>query len=258
MTDNRSIEMEVEVAGTPDEVWAAIATGPGITSWYVPHEIEEGVGGSVSASFGPGMDVTGKVTAWEPPHRFGYGGGDDGPGLAFEWFVEAKDGASCIVRLVNSGFGSGEEWDDQYDGMTEGWKMFMFNLQQHCEHFAGQAGSASLPMAMWAEAPGAAWTRAASAFGFDTSPTVGDTIEIAANGAPKVVATVTHTSDTQAIFKVSEPAPGTGFVCAEGQGGVTSLSLWLYLYGEGAPQAAAVHQAAWSEVLAAAGPGIAE
>ena len=33
MTDDRTrIELEVEVPGTPEEVWRAIATGPGITS----------------------------------------------------------------------------------------------------------------------------------------------------------------------------------------------------------------------------------
>jgi uncharacterized protein YndB with AHSA1/START domain len=32
----RSIQVEVEVPGSPDEVWEAIATGPGISSWFVP------------------------------------------------------------------------------------------------------------------------------------------------------------------------------------------------------------------------------
>ena len=39
--DRRSIELEIEVVGTPEEVWQAIATGPGISSWYVPHTVEE-------------------------------------------------------------------------------------------------------------------------------------------------------------------------------------------------------------------------
>ena len=34
----RSVEAEVEVPGTPEEVWQAIATGPGISSWFVPTE----------------------------------------------------------------------------------------------------------------------------------------------------------------------------------------------------------------------------
>jgi len=54
MTDDRRIELEIEVPGTPEEVWRAIATGPGISSWYVPHVVEEREGGAASASFGPG------------------------------------------------------------------------------------------------------------------------------------------------------------------------------------------------------------
>src|SRR5690606_35054526 len=111
---DRSIELEVEVAGTPEEVWHAIATGPGISSWYVPHVVEEREGGAAVASFGdtPEMQVPGRVVAWEPPRRVVFDGGPDADGFAFEWLVEARDGGTCIVRLVNSGFGEGKEWDD--------------------------------------------------------------------------------------------------------------------------------------------------
>src|SRR5262249_27520370 len=37
----RSAQIEIEVPGTPEEVWQAIATGPGISSWMVPAEFEE-------------------------------------------------------------------------------------------------------------------------------------------------------------------------------------------------------------------------
>jgi hypothetical protein len=37
----RSIQIEIEVPGTPEEVWQAIATGPGISSWFVPTEFKE-------------------------------------------------------------------------------------------------------------------------------------------------------------------------------------------------------------------------
>ena len=50
--DERSVELEVEVPGTPEEVWRAIATGPGISSWYVPHTVDEAEGGVAVASFG--------------------------------------------------------------------------------------------------------------------------------------------------------------------------------------------------------------
>ncbi len=44
--------------GTPEEVWQAIATGPGISSWFVPTEFEEldGKPVAVKLNFGPGME----------------------------------------------------------------------------------------------------------------------------------------------------------------------------------------------------------
>ena len=65
----RSIQVEVEVPGTPDEVWQAIATGPGISAWFCPAEFEEVDGKPVTATlnFGPGMESRSVVTVWDSP-----------------------------------------------------------------------------------------------------------------------------------------------------------------------------------------------
>jgi uncharacterized protein YndB with AHSA1/START domain len=62
----RSVQVEVEVPGTPEEVWQAIASGPGISSWFVPAEFEErdGMPVAVKLNFGPGMESRSVVTAW--------------------------------------------------------------------------------------------------------------------------------------------------------------------------------------------------
>ena len=63
----RSVQVEVEVPGTPEEVWQAIATGPGISSWFVPTAFEERDGKpvAVTLNFGPGMESRSVVTAWD-------------------------------------------------------------------------------------------------------------------------------------------------------------------------------------------------
>ena len=66
----RSIQVEVEVPGTPEEVWQAIATGPGISAWFVPTRSEERQGGQVVSNFGPGMDCPATITKWQPPPCF--------------------------------------------------------------------------------------------------------------------------------------------------------------------------------------------
>ena len=52
----RSVEVETEVPGTPEEVWQAIATGPGISAWFVPAKLEGREGGRVALDFGGGME----------------------------------------------------------------------------------------------------------------------------------------------------------------------------------------------------------
>src|SRR5262245_52604810 len=103
----RSVQVEVEVPGTPQEVWQAIATAPGISSWFVPAEFEERDGKPVAVklNFGPGMESRSPVTAWDPPRMFAteaYGWAPGSPPIKDEWSVEARGEGSCVVRVVNS------------------------------------------------------------------------------------------------------------------------------------------------------------
>ena len=58
-----SVEVETEVPGTPEDVWQAIATGPGISAWFVLTKLEEREGGAIVLDFGPGMESEGVITA---------------------------------------------------------------------------------------------------------------------------------------------------------------------------------------------------
>jgi hypothetical protein len=100
----RSITVEVEVPGTPEEVWQAIATGPGISSWFVPAEFEMRDGKPVAAklNFGPGMESTSAVTAWDPPRKWASQAEGWVPGMppiANEWSVEARGGGVSSSAL---------------------------------------------------------------------------------------------------------------------------------------------------------------
>jgi len=61
-TGKRWVEMELLVPGTPEQVWHALATGPGYATWFVKGEIEPRVGGKFSLDFGQGLVTTGEVT----------------------------------------------------------------------------------------------------------------------------------------------------------------------------------------------------
>ena len=253
--DRRAIELEVEVPGRPEEVWRAIATGPGISSWYVPHTVEEREGGAATASFGPGpeMQVPGRVAAWEPPRRIVFDGGEGVGGLAFEWTVEAREGGTCVVRLVNSGFGEGGDWDEQYDGLSEGWQLFMLNLKLHLEHFPGQTATSSLPVGQWAGPRAEAFTRLTDALGIPAAPAVGDRVAVSAPDAPALAGTVAAAAPWRLALVVDEPAPGTAFLAVEGEGAQVHVSVWMYLYGSDGAEAAKRDEPAWASWLAERG-----
>jgi uncharacterized protein YndB with AHSA1/START domain len=54
---------------TPAQVWDAVATGPGWTSWYHPSELEPSRGGIARTDFGGGTFVEGEVRVYEPGKR---------------------------------------------------------------------------------------------------------------------------------------------------------------------------------------------
>lgn len=64
---------EAVVAASVDEVWAAIATGPDIDSWFMGrNQVDPVPAGSVTTDLG-GFVSTGTVTAWDPPNHTLFG-----------------------------------------------------------------------------------------------------------------------------------------------------------------------------------------
>src|SRR5688500_7420689 len=188
----RSVQAETEVPGTPGEVWEATATGHGITSWFVPSEVDGRVGGDVLCHFGPGMDSVSTITAWDPPHRFAADSrddmGPDDPTIATEWIVEARSGGTCVVRVVHSWFASTDDWDNQFEGHTYGWQSFFRVLRLYLAHFSGQRGSSMQIMGVAPEPKSEAWSALTTALGL-AGAAVGQRVRTL-DGAPLMAGTV--------------------------------------------------------------------
>jgi uncharacterized protein YndB with AHSA1/START domain len=71
-TGKRWVEMELLVPGTPEQVWQAMATGPGNAAWFTKGEIEPRIGGVFRLDFGQGAVSSGEMMMWEPPRQFSY------------------------------------------------------------------------------------------------------------------------------------------------------------------------------------------
>lgn len=249
----RSVEAEVEVAGSPEEVWQAIASGAGISSWFVPTELEEHEGGSAVSHFGPGnsMDSVAKITRWEPPHRF-VAETQEGPGtVATEWSVEARAGGVCVVRVVHSWFASTDDWDGQFEGHTYGWVVFFRLLRLYLAHFRGQSGATVQLMAATNPPTAEAWSKLAGPLGLEGAVS-GQRIA-SPPGAPTfagVVERVGTAEHPEIVLRLEQPAIGLAHLFALPMGSQVYLPVRLYLYGDGAVAAAAAAEPAWQAWIA--------
>jgi uncharacterized protein YndB with AHSA1/START domain len=128
---------EVHVDATPEQVWAAIATGPGIDSWFMGRN-DVDPGQTVRTAFG-GYTPEHAISAWEPGKRLAYGSeGEDGRSIAYEFLIEGRDQGSTVLRVTASGFLPGDDWADEYEAMTRGSALFFSTLSTYLTHFAGR------------------------------------------------------------------------------------------------------------------------
>jgi uncharacterized protein YndB with AHSA1/START domain len=245
----RSVQVEVEVPGTPEEVWQAIATGPGVSSWFVPTEVDERAG-TVTLDFGPGMRSVAKVTAWDPPRRFAAESSDWGPTsppVATEWTVEARAGGTCIVRVVHSLFADTDDWDGQLEGTESGWPGFFRTLRLYLTHFRGLPCSTIRLMAVASESESKAWERLVGSLGL-AGAAAGQRRNAPA-GVPPFAGVVEYVSEVprDMLLRLEQPAPGVAALGAFACGGPVMLAMTFYLYGGRAAVAAAQHDPAWQK-----------
>jgi uncharacterized protein YndB with AHSA1/START domain len=252
----RYVEAQVEVPGTPEEVWAAIATGPGISSWFVPTEVDGRVGGSVLGHFSPDgdMESVAKITEWDPPHRFVANGSDDmgpdGPTVATEWTVEAKAGGTCVVRVVHAWFADTDDWDGQFEGHTFGWIGFFRILGLYLTHFRGQAG-ASFQLMGVAPPDASGWETLTGLLGL-AGATTSQRLETPA-GVPHLAGVVEHAGPPEwpdLLIRLDAPTTGAAHLFALPMGGQTYLPVRFYLYGDGAAAAVAREEPVWKAWMA--------
>jgi uncharacterized protein YndB with AHSA1/START domain len=246
----RSVQIEVEVPGTPEEVWQAIATGPGISSWFVPTEFEERDGKpvAVKVSMGPGMESRSALTAWDPTHM--WAAQSDGwvpgmPPVAHEWSVEARGGGVCVVRIVQSLFASTDDWDSQLESAAHGWPGFLRTLRIYLTHFRGQRSALMQRVAPVAGTEAQAWEALTAALGLK-GVSVGQRWTAPA-GVPAFGGVAEYYTENpyDALVRLDKPAPGIAAMGSFDMGGQSMVALNFYLYGDQAAGTVARETPLW-------------
>jgi uncharacterized protein YndB with AHSA1/START domain len=250
-SQHRRLEASIEVPGTPEQVWEAIATGPGITAWFMPTEVEEHEGGAVRMDHGPAVQSTAVVSAWERPHRFAYeeewqpteeAGGHR---IATEFLVEARGGGTCVVRVVMSGFGEGDDWDRAMESFRGGWETALEGLRLYLAHFPGQHASPIAVSGVTKDgSPDEIWQSFTAALGLGEAAE-GQHAATKGPGVPAFSGRVERVEERMLTLVLDEPAPGVGFLGVGGPADDVFTIVRAQLFGEGADAVAAREQPAW-------------
>lgn len=196
MTHEFEITEEIALDATPDQVWDAIATGPGVDSWFMGHsEIEPGEGGKNSLDL-MGFVQESTITAWEPGRRLAFrGDSPDGTFMAFEYLIEGRAGGSSVLRFVHNGI-LGDDWEAQYDGLKEGDPMYLKKLAAYLKHFAGRTAKQTM-FVVGPQVPDVAkvWSGFAAALSLTGPITEGARVRLAVPGLPATEGVVEFVSE---------------------------------------------------------------
>ena len=197
MTHPFEIELATTLPATPEEVWEAIATGPGIDSWFMGRNQVEPREGGVAAMETGGHREEALITAFEPGKRFASrtSPGPDGRFMAFEYLLEGRYDGSTVLRVVHSGL-LGDDWQDEYDALRRGWPFHLHTLREYLARFPGRSGVPVFAVVPTGERPAgdvrAALTRALSL----TAPVgVGARVRAAPAGLPPLDGEVAWADD---------------------------------------------------------------
>ncbi|MCK2238544.1 MULTISPECIES: SRPBCC domain-containing protein [unclassified Crossiella] len=166
------LRKEVELAATPQQVWDAISTGPGLEAWFMSQPAPE----------------EGACEVWQPGEHLSITtpAGPDGSFHAFEYLIEARDGGSTVLRFVHSGFLS-DDWGAEFEGMTaRGWDMYLHTLALYLAHFAGRPAVYVTAEGPEATAKPEAWAVLLRGLGLDHNPALGERVRLTPEGLPAI------------------------------------------------------------------------
>jgi uncharacterized protein YndB with AHSA1/START domain len=145
----RTIRAEIRTSATPEQIYEAWADPEKIAHWF-PDKAEGKAepGATVTWIFDKfNYRIPYEVLVAEPAKRFVIRwNAPPGMNPGILEITIAKEGGETVMRLVNSGFREGAEWDSEYEGVDSGWRMALALLKHYAENYYGTPRSSFLVM----------------------------------------------------------------------------------------------------------------
>ncbi|MEO5875478.1 MAG: SRPBCC domain-containing protein [Streptosporangiaceae bacterium] len=194
---------ELTVPVSPEQAWEAIATGPGIDSWFMGRS--QIADGTVRTAF-LGYTPEAHVTVSQEPSHFAYDSerGEGGRFVAYEFMIEGREGGSTVIRTVTSGFLPGDDWEAEYDAMLKGFALFYSTLGQYLERFPGRTATPVTAMGPPVTDWDRAWEVLRRAIGLPGPARVGDVVRFGPDGLPPVDGVVYFVNDNAVAVSSSD------------------------------------------------------
>jgi len=126
-TPEKALIFEVSIPATPPAVWQAFATSDGLSTWLTPGAIVDlRKGGEWTAHFPGGKTGGGTILSFVPEQEMTLSAmaPEQFPAVRAERttarFQFIANGKNTTVRLVQTGWKNGEEWDQAYNYLAQG------------------------------------------------------------------------------------------------------------------------------------------
>ena len=156
------------------------------------------------------------------------------PKVATEWSVEALAGGTCLVRVVHSLFASTDDWDNQLDGLEQGWPTYFRILRMYLERFKGQMCSAMQFVGFSTDSETKAWEKAGGELGL-LNVAQGQKWSTP-DGFPRMTGVVDSLGQgmhsNTLLLRLDTPAPGSAYIGAFTCAGMVMVCLSVYFYGD--------------------------
>lgn len=182
----RAFRMALDIEASPEVVWRALTEAEELVRWFpTGARVTPGEGGTMLWSWGEGWDWETRIDAWEPGRLLRLVQEDARPydsegrmlppgeaqpaRIAIEFTLETHQGKTR-VRMVHSGFGEGAAWDDELEGITEGWQAELRSLRHYLERHRGKNRLIELAWRTTTLSRDEAWDRLVGAGGFRLIP----------------------------------------------------------------------------------------
>jgi uncharacterized protein YndB with AHSA1/START domain len=145
----RIIRAEIRTKATPQQAYDAWADPEKVAHWFPDRaEGKAEPGATITWIFEKfNYRIPYEVLIAQPAEKFAIRWNPP-PGMSagvLEVTI-SKEGGETVIRLVNSGFREGAEWNEEFEGVDSGWGMALALMKHYLENYFGTSRSSFLVM----------------------------------------------------------------------------------------------------------------